>query len=46
MRKDYVEPDDYEWEPTPHGAVLEKAKAHYPAPPAAPATVPATGAKP
>lgn len=29
MRKDYVEPDDYEWEPTPHGAVLEKAKAHY-----------------
>ncbi len=38
MRKDYVEPDDYEWEPTPHGAVLEKAKAHYPAPaPAAPA---------
>ncbi len=45
MRKDYVEPDDYEWEPTPHGAVLEKAKAHYPAPPAAPA--PKTeGAKP
>jgi NADH-quinone oxidoreductase subunit C len=36
MRKDYVEPDDYEWEPTPHGAVLEKAKKHYPAPPAAP----------
>lgn len=34
MRKDYVEPDDYEWEPTPHGSVLEKAKAHYPAPPA------------
>ena len=31
MRKDYVEPDDYEWEPTPHGDVLEKAKAHYPA---------------
>jgi NADH-quinone oxidoreductase subunit C len=30
MRKDYVEPDDYEWEPTPHGAVLAKAKAHYP----------------
>jgi NADH-quinone oxidoreductase subunit C len=28
MRKDYVEPDDYEYEPTPHGAVLEKAKAH------------------
>jgi NADH-quinone oxidoreductase subunit C len=31
MRKDYVEPDDYEWEPTPHGDVLEKAKRHYPA---------------
>lgn len=26
MRKDYVEPDDYEWEPTAHGAVLERAK--------------------
>lgn len=34
MRKDYVEPDDYEWEPTPHGAVLEKAKRHYPTAPA------------
>jgi len=31
MRKDYVEPDDYEWEPTPHGDVLAKAKRHYPA---------------
>jgi len=30
MRKDYVEPDDYEWEPTAHAAVLEKAKAHAP----------------
>ena len=30
MRKDYREPDDYEWEPTPHDEVLEKAKAHYP----------------
>ncbi|MDR1818469.1 MAG: NADH-quinone oxidoreductase subunit D [Puniceicoccales bacterium] len=29
MRKDYVEPDDYEWEPTPHDKVLEKAKAHW-----------------
>ncbi len=29
MRKDYVEPDDYEYEPTPHDAVLEKAKKHY-----------------
>jgi len=26
MRKDYVEPDDYEYEPTAHGAVLTKAK--------------------
>jgi NADH-quinone oxidoreductase subunit C len=34
MRKDYVEPDDYEWEPTPHDAVLEKARRHYSAPPA------------
>jgi NADH-quinone oxidoreductase subunit C len=28
MRKDYVEPDDYEWEPTAHAAVLERAKAN------------------
>jgi NADH-quinone oxidoreductase subunit C len=28
MRKDYVEPDDYEYEPTPHDEVLAKAKAH------------------
>lgn len=35
MRKDYVDPDDYEWEPTPHAAVLERAKAHYAPPPAA-----------
>jgi NADH-quinone oxidoreductase subunit C len=28
MRKDYAEPDDYEYEPTPHDAVLEKAKQH------------------
>jgi len=26
MRKDYVEPDDYEYEPTPHDDVLEKAR--------------------
>ena len=26
MRKDYVEPDDYEYEPTPHGKVLEKSQ--------------------
>jgi NADH-quinone oxidoreductase subunit C len=31
MRKDYVAPDDYEYEPTPHDTVLEKAKRHYPA---------------
>ncbi len=30
MRKDYCEPDDYEWEPTPHDDVAEKAKQHYP----------------
>jgi NADH-quinone oxidoreductase subunit C len=26
MRKDYIEPNDYEYEPTPHDAVLEKAR--------------------
>lgn len=26
MRRDYVEPNDYEYEPTPHDSVLEKAK--------------------
>jgi NADH-quinone oxidoreductase subunit C len=31
MRKDYVSPDDYEWEPTPHDEVLARAKKHYPA---------------
>ena len=30
MRKDYVEPDDYEYEPTPHDEILEQAKKHYP----------------
>ena len=44
MRKDYVGPDDYEWEPTPHGAVLEKAKAHYPTPAAQPQDVPSVAA--
>ena len=29
MRKDYVQPDDFEWEPTPHDDVLERAKQHY-----------------
>jgi NADH-quinone oxidoreductase subunit C len=28
MRKDYVEPDDYEYEPTPHDHVLERAKVY------------------
>jgi NADH-quinone oxidoreductase subunit C len=28
MRRDYVEPDDYEYEPTPHDEVLAKAKKH------------------
>jgi NADH-quinone oxidoreductase subunit C len=26
MRKDYVEPDDYEYEPTPHDEVLERVR--------------------
>jgi len=26
MRRDYVEPEDYAWEPTPHGDLVEKAK--------------------
>ena len=30
MRKDYVEADDYEYEPTPHDAVLARARQHYP----------------
>lgn len=30
MRKDYVDPDDYEYEPTPHDEVLERARRHYP----------------
>jgi len=33
MRKDYRDPDDYEYEPTPHDDVLEKAKRHYSARP-------------
>src|SRR5689334_5346078 len=41
MRKDYVEPDDYEWEPTPHGSVHQKAQRHYPAAPASPPASPA-----
>lgn len=34
MRKDYTEPDDYEWEPTPNDEVLAQARRHYPAAPA------------
>ena len=30
MRKDYVAPDDFEWEPTPHDAVLARAARHFP----------------
>jgi NADH-quinone oxidoreductase subunit C len=33
MRKDYREPDDYEYEPTPHDDVLQRAKQHYTARP-------------
>ncbi len=33
MRKDYVAPDDFEYEPTPHDAVLLEAKKHYPVEP-------------
>ena len=35
MRKDYVQPDDFEYEPTPHDEVLERAKEHYSPRPAA-----------
>ncbi len=28
MRRDYVEPDDFEYEPTPHDEVLERARQH------------------
>ena len=35
MRKDYVDPDDFEYEPTPHDAVLKRAQTHY-AKPASP----------
>jgi NADH-quinone oxidoreductase subunit C len=30
MRKDYVEPDDYEYEPTAHDEVLAKARRQFP----------------
>ncbi len=28
MRKDYKQPDDFEWEPTPHDWVVERVKEH------------------
>jgi NADH-quinone oxidoreductase subunit C len=28
MRRDYVEPDDFEYEPTAHDEVLKRAQAH------------------
>ena len=30
MRRDYVAPDDFEYEPTPHDEVLDASKKHYP----------------
>ena len=44
MRKDYVAPDDFEWEPTPHGDVLTKAQQHYPPPAAQPPAGPSVTA--
>ena len=35
MRRDYVAPDDFEYEPTPHAEVLDAAKKHYPVEPKA-----------
>jgi NADH-quinone oxidoreductase subunit C len=35
MRRDYVAPDDFEYEPTPHDEVLEAAKKYFPAEPKA-----------
>ena len=29
MRRDYVDPDDFEYEPTPHGEVKERADVHF-----------------
>ena len=39
MRRDYLEPDDYDYEPTPHDDVFEKAKHHFPPAPAPPLEV-------
>jgi NADH-quinone oxidoreductase subunit C len=35
MRRDYIAPDDFEYEPTPHDEVLVEAKKHYPVEPKA-----------
>jgi NADH-quinone oxidoreductase subunit C len=44
MRKDYVGPDDFEWEPTAHDAVLARAARHFPEnAPAAPSAAAAQG---
>jgi NADH-quinone oxidoreductase subunit C len=43
MRKDYVPPDDFEWEPTPHGDVLAKAQKHQTTPPATASAPPPGG---
>jgi NADH-quinone oxidoreductase subunit C len=40
LRKDYVPPDDFEWEPTPHDEVLARSKAHQAARPPAPEAKP------
>ena len=32
MRKDYEAPDDYEYEPTPHGDIVARAQRHQPIP--------------
>jgi NADH-quinone oxidoreductase subunit C len=39
MRRDYVEPDDFEYEPTAHDAVLARAAAHKGAQPGPEGTV-------
>jgi NADH-quinone oxidoreductase subunit C len=37
MRRDYVQPDDFEYEPTPHDDVVERAKKHWAGAPQEPA---------
>jgi NADH-quinone oxidoreductase subunit C len=45
MRKDYVEPDDFEYEPTPHDEVLKRAHEHRATAAAAQAAQEGTGAE-